>query len=632
MISIKVGFEKRKIFSAKETIVGLRKTVYVKFKYVLGRRLYKFHLKKLCIFDNKIICMKNLILFLATVLIICLSVNVNAQNELSKKYINIELFTNTFCGLCANYDPAAIATYNQNIKDIHLITHYPNVPYPQCSFYQANTVDNLARRGYYGNFSSTPRTFTQGTQLNTSSNLITQSTINSNAGQLSPIRLKVNVSGGGNNKTATVDVQTLSAVSGNNLKLYVAAVVENVAFNAPNGLQDHHNVFWQFLTNENGDNYSPAAIGSSNTYTFNYNVGSLPHPNWNSSEVFIIAFVQEDASKNIINSGSSKDIVIETTNLVNDCGNNSGAIDIAISGGNAANYNISWNNGATGTSLTGLSAGTYMVTVGDGTFETYTEYTISQENVSAGNNASFDACEGQDNVIDLFYALGPNAVAGGTWTDPNGNSSSGFYTNDSDPGGVYTYTVSVGGCNASATVTINYNSFPAVPNLMGVPTMPISTNAPVNLSGTPAGGVFSGPGVIFNAFNPSVAGPGVHTITYTVSNQCGSASDSQDVLIFTITFNFVNYNLGTVSPRVTSVIESVFENDELNLLLNSSENEKANLVIHSIDGKLVFDDNVDLQTSQNNIVLNSNAELQAGNYIATIQLSDKKITTPILVK
>jgi hypothetical protein len=37
------------------------------------------------------------------------------------------------------------------------------------------------------------------------------------------------------------------------------------------------------------------------------------------------------------------------------------------------------------------------------------------------------------------------------------------------------------------------------------------------------GGVFSGPGVVGNTFNPNLAGPGDHTITYTVSAQQGSA-------------------------------------------------------------------------------------------------------------
>jgi len=73
--------------------------------------------------------------------------------------------------------------------------------------------------------------------------------------------------------------------------------------------------------------------------------------------------------------------------------------------------------------------------------------------------------------------------------------------------------------------------------------------APISLSAYPEGGTFSGPGIILNGFNPTLAGPGNHTITYTINDEFGcSFSAEQDVLVFTIDFNFVNYNLSTISP------------------------------------------------------------------------------------
>jgi len=74
-----------------------------------------------------------------------------------------------------------------------------------------------------------------------------------------------------------------------------------------------------------------------------------------------------------------------------------------------------------------------------------------------------------------------------------------------------------------------------------IPGLPSTTGStqPITLSGYPAGGIFSGPGVTFNSFNPVLAGPGNHTITYTFTEEFGcSFSTQQDIFVFTITYNF----------------------------------------------------------------------------------------------
>jgi hypothetical protein len=50
----------------------------------------------------------------------------------------------------------------------------------------------------------------------------------------------------------------------------------------------------------------------------------------------------------------------------------------------------------------------------------------------------------------------------------------------------------------------------------------------VNLTGTPAGGNFSGAGVSGSLFNTSITGPGTFTLTYTYSDMygCGGSSDA----------------------------------------------------------------------------------------------------------
>jgi|GEM_PF-5073057 len=87
------------------------------------------------------------------------------------------------------------------------------------------------------------------------------------------------------------------------------------------------------------------------------------------------------------------------------------------------------------------------------------------------------------------------------------------------------------------------------PQIIGLPSV-TSSNSPITLVGSPAGGVFSGTGVVFSAFNPSIAGVGQHTVTYTWTDEDGvDHVATAPIFVFTIDYNFVNYNQGTVSPE-----------------------------------------------------------------------------------
>ena len=84
------------------------------------------------------------------------------------------------------------------------------------------------------------------------------------------------------------------------------------------------------------------------------------------------------------------------------------------------------------------------------------------------------------------------------------------------------------GCTNTNTTTVTVNPLPTVT------TSATSQNACVNwttdaLSGTPNGGTFSGTAVTGNNFDPSTAGQGTFTITYTFTdlNGCTNTATSQ---------------------------------------------------------------------------------------------------------
>ncbi|HEU4719256.1 MAG TPA: HYR domain-containing protein [Bacteroidia bacterium] len=123
----------------------------------------------------------------------------------------------------------------------------------------------------------------------------------------------------------------------------------------------------------------------------------------------------------------------------------------------------------------------------------------------------FNAPVASDNCsATVTQIAGPNSgdsLAAGNYTlsfsavDPSGNMA------------MCSYQVTV---NPSPSVSVSSN-----------PTTICVDDAPAALSGTPAGGTWSGPGVTGSTFDPQAAGDGAHTLTYSVTgaNSCtGSAS------------------------------------------------------------------------------------------------------------
>jgi len=151
---------------------------------------------------------------------------------------------------------------------------------------------------------------------------------------------------------------------------------------------------------------------------------------------------------------------------------------------------------------------------------------LSQENVRAcigdertgfcTQTITIDPCE--------ITACDPNNIVNGC-TNPCAANFNPQATQDDDS------------CTNIITASIN-----------GLP--PFTTNATsVPLSGSPAGGTFSGEGVVFTTFNPSVVDIGLNQITYTYDNGNGCVvSDTKSILVSQLTYKFVQYQLDFVNP------------------------------------------------------------------------------------
>ena len=135
-----------------------------------------------------------------------------------------------------------------------------------------------------------------------------------------------------------------------------------------------------------------------------------------------------------------------------------------------------------------------------------------------------------NNVIGSNFTVSanntPNPIGNLTWTPSASDTSSTPYQ--------LTVSVTDDGCpyNSSFSVTYNITVSPNVATLQ--PLTDVCEDSPIiSLNqGVPSGGMYSGAGVVGNSFNPSIAGPGTHSITYAFTNNIGcTGTDTKDILV-----------------------------------------------------------------------------------------------------
>ena len=114
-----------------------------------------------------------------------------------------------------------------------------------------------------------------------------------------------------------------------------------------------------------------------------------------------------------------------------------------------------------------------------------------------------------------------------------GISGSSFFPSVAGTGShTITYTYTDGdGCTNTQGQIVTVTALPTV-SFSGLSATYCASNSPDVLSGTPAGGTFSGPGIVGSTFDPSLAGVGTHTIQYMYSDGGGCAdSTTQSVTV-----------------------------------------------------------------------------------------------------
>lgn len=251
--------------------------------------------------------------------------------EPAQKVVLLEHFTNTFCPNCIfnneEFYDNVIFPYDNN-ELIH-VSYHPGYPSAQDTFYQHNITENNERTAYY-DFPGTPSVFLWGQQLPiASSGVIDAEQVIANFDTTSPIGITVTELQTDNIRTVNVELNTLASPPTDVLSLRLIVVEKQIVYTPPyDGMETMQlNVFRQTVSNTWDEAVyiappPPISVNFTSTYQLK--------DTWQAEEVFVVAFLQNDATKEVINAATSWGSVeiyqpaIDTTSVqVNDIQSNS---------------------------------------------------------------------------------------------------------------------------------------------------------------------------------------------------------------------------------------------------------------------------------------------------------------------
>lgn len=252
--------------------------------------------------------MKKIFYSLSVAVLLLTSATTFAQ---AKKYPLFEHFTQASCGPCAAQNPFFQDVYYANESNVHHVAYHTSWPGID-PMYDFNPSESDAMVDYYG-VSGVPDMFANGTEFGSPAG-VTQDIVNNLVAESSPIRILVTETVAGSTVNVHIEVQTVGTVPAGTYKLKAAAVehiIDYVSAPGTNGETEFPNVFREFLTGSGGVAITPAAIGSSVSFDYSYTYDAVYVP----ANMMTLAWVQNVATKEVLNSGAAGDPAVEVVNM-----------------------------------------------------------------------------------------------------------------------------------------------------------------------------------------------------------------------------------------------------------------------------------------------------------------------------
>lgn len=235
-----------------------------------------------------------------------------AQGSGATRMMLVEEFTNASCPPCAAANPAFNALLNQNVSKVAAIKYQTN--WPGADPMNAQTQTLVAPRVTYYAVSGVPDAAGDGNFIQDHPANWNQGTIDTRSAVASPFTLNVShvLSADFDSVYITIQATAVTAVNASGagaMKLRVAMTEREIAFtSAPgtNGEKEFFDVMRDMYPNANGTVLNDSwAVNATQTFTFSR---GIPTYVYDKSQIGVVAFIQDDGSKEVHQAGKSEPI------------------------------------------------------------------------------------------------------------------------------------------------------------------------------------------------------------------------------------------------------------------------------------------------------------------------------------
>ncbi len=225
----------------------------------------------------------------------------NNNNAQVRKIVLMEEATNASCGPCAANNPKLQDFFSHYFGGVISVRYHAWWP-GNDPMYSLNTGENRDRINYYG-ITGVPNYMMDGTNHGEpSSPAAMYQQMKERLALSSPVKIVVGKSITADSIFAVVKIYAVGDMTTSNVKMRVSVIERKIEYASPpgsNGEKVFNDVMRKFLTSTAGTDINNMTAGDSLVFNFSAELNSQ----WNASDLAVVAWLQNDTNKNILQSG-----------------------------------------------------------------------------------------------------------------------------------------------------------------------------------------------------------------------------------------------------------------------------------------------------------------------------------------